>query len=167
MSEAHAIHVAPGEGDFLANPLGGGLTLKLRGADTEGRMMAFESLIEPGEGPPLHLHLTDDEVWYVLEGTFRFTAGGEMQSAAAGSFVFIPRGVAHTWQNIGAEPGRLLVILTPAGLELFFERLADAPSGSSVAELFRTHGSEAGMEIVGPPLAESHPIERRTRNPRT
>ena len=158
-ADARAIHLARDEGVTVKPPVGSALTFKVRGDETAGGLMAFESVTAPGEGPPLHVHSYQDEVWYALDGTFRFYDGHEVRDAPTGTFVFIPRGVAHTWQNVGGAPGRLLVLSTPAGLETFFERFAELPEGAfSPEEAFRTLGSEVGMDLVGPPLAESHPL---------
>ena len=77
--ELRAIHLAPGEGATVRNPVGGPLTFKLRGADTNGTLAAFESTAAPGEGPPLHVHANEEEVWYALEGTFRFKLEAEVR----------------------------------------------------------------------------------------
>ena len=58
----------------------------------------------------LHIHNSDDEIWHVLEGslTFRFRDGST--EAHAGTTVFVPAGVAHTYV---ANPGsRYLIFLT-------------------------------------------------------
>lgn len=53
-------------------PAGGPLTFKVRGTQTDGALTAFENVIAPGDGPPLHVHANDDEAWYVLDGELRF-----------------------------------------------------------------------------------------------
>jgi hypothetical protein len=53
---------------------------------------------------------------------------------------------------------RLIAIVAPAGLEVFFERFGRLPDDASVPEAFRMLGSEAGMDVVGPPLAQSDPL---------
>jgi Cupin domain len=93
----------------------------------------------------------------VIEGDLRFSLDGELHSATTGSFVFVPRRAPHCFQNIGAEPAGLLVLFTPAGIERFFDRFATFPAGRLDPESFRTAGAEAGMDVVGPPLAVSHP----------
>jgi quercetin dioxygenase-like cupin family protein len=160
MTEAdlQAIHLSPGEGDVVTNPLGGPLTFKLRGEQTNGLLAAFESVAGQGEGPPLHVHRNEDEILYVLEGTLRIKLGDDLMSAPAGSFTYIPRGTAHTWQSVGATPARLLVVFTPGAFVSFFERFAHEPAGSSAEQQFRALGGEAGMDVVGPPLARSHPL---------
>lgn len=59
----------------------------------------------------LHTHLSDDEVWHVLEGSLRFRfLDGEIE-ACAGTTVFVPAGVPHTYRV--AQPGSYLIVLTP------------------------------------------------------
>jgi quercetin dioxygenase-like cupin family protein len=152
---ARVIVVAPGDGQTVANPAGGGLTYKARSGQTGGALTAWESTAAPGEGPPLHLHVNEDELMYVLEGRLRFRLGETDHSAPAGSCVFIPRGVSHAWQNAGAGRARILFVFTPASpaLERFFERSAELPEDTRMAAAFKTLASDAGMEVVGPPLA--------------
>jgi len=147
--------MGPGEGQTVANPAGGGLTYKALSEHTGGALTAWESTAAPGEGPPLHLHVNEDELMYVLEGRLRFRLDGTDHSRPAGSFVFIPRGVPHTWQNAGEGPARILFVFTPAspGMERFFERSAELPEDTRMADAFKSLAGDAGMEVVGPPLA--------------
>jgi quercetin dioxygenase-like cupin family protein len=138
--------VVAGEGGQVLSPVGGSITHKVRGEHSGGGVSVFESRIPPGEGPPLHVHANEEEVLYVLEGTFRFQLGDEVSAAPAGSLMFVRRGVPHTWQNAGDEPGRLLITFAPAGMERFF----DLAEGDRSA--FETLGHELGMSVVGPPL---------------
>jgi quercetin dioxygenase-like cupin family protein len=147
--------VAPGGGTTVEGPVGGPLTFKARGDQTNGALTAFENVIPRGQGPPLHQHANEDEFWYVLEGALRFKLGVGMHSAPAGSFVFVPRGTPHCFHNIGERPARILVMFTPAGMERFFEQFAllHTPGPSD----FATIGTPLGMTVVGPPLAQSDP----------
>jgi quercetin dioxygenase-like cupin family protein len=149
--------LGPGEGESIQGPVGGPLTFKVRGEQTNGALTAFENTIAPGEGPPLHTHANEDEAWYVLEGKLRFRLGADMRSVPAGSFVFVPRGTPHCFQNVGAKPARILVMFTPAGMESFFDRFASLPQSADVPDAFRSIGAEVGMEVIGPPLAKSAP----------
>jgi len=159
MAEEHAraIVMGPGDGQTVANPAGGGLTYKARSGQTGGGLTGWESTAAPGEGPPLHLHVNEDEFMYVLEGGLRFTLDETDHAAPAGSFVFIPRGVPHTWQNARDGHARILFVFTPAspGMERFFERSAELPEDTRMADAFNTLASDAGMEVLGPPLARS------------
>jgi quercetin dioxygenase-like cupin family protein len=151
------IAVGPGEGPTIQGPAGGPLTFKVRGEQTGGRLTAAENVIAAGDGPPVHTHADEDEFWWVVEGRLRFLLGDEIASAQAGSFVFVPRGTPHAFQNVGDQPARLLVMFTPSGMERFFDEFARLGDGDVVPEAFSRIGREVGMEVVGPPLAVSHP----------
>jgi len=59
----------------------------------------------------LHVHQSDDEAWHVLEGSLRFKfADGEVD-AGAGTTVFVPAGVPHTYWV--TQPSRYLIVFTP------------------------------------------------------
>ena len=93
----------------------------------------------------------------MLAGSFRFRLGDELGDAPVGSFVYVPRGLPHCFQNVGESTGRMLVTFSPAGMERFFERFAEIAPGSDPGEAFKTAGAEASMSVLGPPLALSHP----------
>jgi quercetin dioxygenase-like cupin family protein len=67
----------------------------------------------PRGGIPLHRHRTEDEAWYVLEGTLRFRYGDREFDATAGSGVLLPKGTPHTFWNPGPGPARYLLIVRP------------------------------------------------------
>ena len=158
MSE-RAISVGPGKGEAFINPVGGPVTIKARGGQTGGALTVFESVPAPGEGPPFHLHRNEDEILYVLEGHLRIRLEDGLSEAPAGAFVFIPRGLPHTWQNAGEGPARALFAFAPAapGMERFFARAAEVAEGAPLAEAFAEFAADAGMEVLGPPLAQSNP----------
>ncbi len=62
---------------------------------------------------PFHVHYADDEAWYVLEGRLAFQLDNQQVEASAGTAVFAPRGVAHTYWNASPMPARYLLIMTP------------------------------------------------------
>ena len=145
----------PDDGNPLPNPVGGEITLAFGAGVTGGRMTALVTVAAPGEGPPLHTHANEDECLVVLDGTMRFRLGDDIEDAPAGSVVYVPRGAVHTWQNVGGSPARMLVLFTPSGMERFFERFASFETPGPEAFLRAADGT--GMEVVGPPLAQSHP----------
>jgi quercetin dioxygenase-like cupin family protein len=146
------IALGPGEGTTIEGPAGGPLTFKVRGEQTGGSLTAFENVIAPGDGPPLQVHASEDEAWYVIAGELRFQLGEERAAAPAGSFVFVPRGTPHGFVNAGSEPARILVLFTPSGMERFFDRFAALDAFDTSA--FREIGASVGMDVVGPPLRE-------------
>jgi mannose-6-phosphate isomerase-like protein (cupin superfamily) len=114
---------------------------------TGGAFGLFRQTIAPKSGPPVHIHRAEDEFFYVVSGEFNFKLGDRIVSAPARSIVFVPRGTAHTFQNVGTEPGVLLVGVTPGGFEkMFAERQGVDPETNRA--LMKMHN----MEVVGPPL---------------
>jgi mannose-6-phosphate isomerase-like protein (cupin superfamily) len=88
---------------------------------------------------PLHVHHSDDEAWYVLEGTMGFRVGDRTVEASAGSAVFVPRGVPHTFSNARSEPARYLLIMS-AGIARPIEELHSGVD--DIPSLFAKHDSE-------------------------
>ena len=152
MPVARPVVVPAGEGETIEGPAGGPLTFKVRGDQTGGSLTAFENVIAPDDGPPLHVHAGEDEAWYVLEGDLRYRLGSEIAGAATGAFVFVPRGTPHCFQNVGSQAARILVLFTPSGMERFFDRFAELPAFDPSA--FRAIGSQVGMDVIGPPLGQ-------------
>jgi quercetin dioxygenase-like cupin family protein len=159
---AEQIFVQAKEGGTADHPLGGAVTFKVRGQETDRSLTAFETVVGPGLGPPLHEHANEEETLYVLEGDVRFKLGDRMVSGPPGTFVFVPRGTPHTFQNVGETPARMLIHFTPSGMERFFEEFAELPAEETGPEVFRSIGAKVGMDVVGPPLAQSDPISSRT-----
>jgi len=150
--------VQSGGGPVLTTPTGDRVITKADTAATNGSLTVLEFLVAPKSGPALHTHLREDEVWYVVEGEFRFKAGDLMLHASTGGLAFGPRGTPHCFQNIGDALGRLLVITAPSGLERFFEQFAELPPGQAGAEQLAAVGHANWIEFVGPPAAVSDPL---------
>lgn len=71
-----------------------------------------------GSGPDyLHVHYSDDEAWHILEGTLTFKFSDKVVKASAGTTVFVPAGVPHSYYEANG-PTRYLIILTPRLNEL-------------------------------------------------
>lgn len=105
MSAVHALHaddqaeVIHGAGDCYR--------YLIRGSDSNGQYFVVEGVVPPGGGPPLHVQTREEEAFYILEGEVTFYADGERIVGRTGSFVHIPRGVAHRFKNEGdAADGR-------------------------------------------------------------
>jgi hypothetical protein len=93
-----------------------------------------------GSGPAMpHVHHADDEAWHVLEGTLRFSFDSRTVEVNAGSTVFVPAGVAHTYQAL--EGARYLLILTPRLRDLIAE-LQSNRDVAAQAEIYRRYQSE-------------------------
>ena len=76
-----------------------------------------------GAGSPLHVHHREDEWFYVAEGELTFWVGGRVIHASAGSFVFGPRDIPHTF-TVDSELARFLLVTEPGGFESFMRELS-------------------------------------------
>jgi mannose-6-phosphate isomerase-like protein (cupin superfamily) len=102
-------------GDFYA--------IKTPAEQTGGAYSIVEIESFPGNGPPAHVHHNEDECFYVVEGAFSVILGDRAFDIADGDFVRIPKETSHAYKNVGAIPGRILVILSPGGLERLWAEL--------------------------------------------
>jgi quercetin dioxygenase-like cupin family protein len=152
------IALQPGEGEARWF-LGLLATIKSSAETTDGRVAVIEHYAPQGAGSPLHVHRNEDEWFYVTEGELTFWVGGETIEASAGSFVYGPRNVPHTFSVTSAE-ARFLLVTEPAGFEGFLRALsvpAEAltlppPSVQPPApDLMMATAAEYNIEIVGPP----------------
>ncbi len=92
---------------------------------------------------PPHLHRSDDEAWYVLEGTLCVRVGQEVVEAHAGSSVFVPRGTLHTYWNPGPDPLRYLLVMTSNIYRMIQEIHAmHERTPSALRAVFAKYGSE-------------------------
>ena len=110
--------LGPGEGEALWFN-GGRAVLKVTAEQTEGRFAAMELLAPKGFAAPLHIHRQEDEFFVVLAGEVRVQHGDQVIEAVAGSLVYGPRGVAHSF-HVDSDEARLLLFFGPAGVEGFF-----------------------------------------------
>ena len=148
----------PAGGGHPLTVLGDAVHIKVAGRDTGNALAVWEDTVRPGGGPPPHLHEREYEDFYVLEGEFEFyREGQEPLRGTTGGYVHTPRGVVHTFKNVGAAPGRLLVIAAPAGIEGFFAEvseelgaLAGPPTPEQVAFVVST-AARYGIRIQRPP----------------
>jgi quercetin dioxygenase-like cupin family protein len=98
-------------------------TFLATGEDTEGSFTLIEGVAKRGCTPPPHIHHREDETYYVIEGQLTASVGEQLIKVTPGSAVFLPRDVAHSIV-IDSDRVRVLILLTPAGLERYFKELS-------------------------------------------
>ncbi|MEO6228592.1 MAG: cupin domain-containing protein [Ferruginibacter sp.] len=128
------------------------LDVKISGTDTDGDLAIFEQTsLSQGKGTPLHIHHFQDEIFYVIEGSYKFQVGDDKYDLTTGDSIFLPRKIAHAWTQV-SEKGKMRVTMQPAGkLENFFVTMAaldHQPGQEEIAKIF----SDNEMQVVGPPL---------------
>ncbi len=125
------------------NVLGETIEILVDGTMTGGASAVIVQTSPPGGGPPPHAHSREDEIFTALEGDFELLSNGQWIKAPIGQPIFAPRGQVHTFRNAGTTVGKIHIVLAPAGLEQFFEKLAglkipdDMPR---IGELFTEYG---------------------------
>jgi quercetin dioxygenase-like cupin family protein len=152
------IALQPGEGDARWF-LGFLVTIKSTVETTNGRVAVIEHLGTQGLGSPLHVHRNEDEWFYVLSGELTFWIDGSVTTAAAGSFVYGPRDVPHTF-TVSSDEARFLVVTEPAGFENFLLELSEPAQAHTLPpasveppalETLVATAAAYGLEILGPP----------------
>jgi quercetin dioxygenase-like cupin family protein len=128
-----------GEGDEVWFRPGERTVWMATGATTGGAMDLAEVTIEPGLNTFDHIHRGNDEALYVLDGHFRFKVGEQLVEASAGAFVFIPRGTPHSWVSVGPESGKILLTITPGGMDGFFRESGEFSARLAAAGLDWQH----------------------------
>jgi quercetin dioxygenase-like cupin family protein len=117
--EAHAIKpiIRPsGTGPAVWGP-GDLYNFLVTGKETNSAFFQFEAIVPTGGGPPPHSHSREDESFYVVSGELELMIGESTYRAKAGDFVFVPRGMIHTFKNVGDSTAVQLVTFVPAGME--------------------------------------------------
>lgn len=127
-------------------------TIKVSAADSGGAIGIVEDVVPAGDGPPMHVHHHEDEVFHVLEGTFQVWCDDRTWTAGPGAVIFLPRGVPHTFRNVGAGEGRKVITVVPGGFEGFF--VAVAERGLRIPEdmdELTALAAAYGLAFTGPP----------------
>ena len=120
----------------------------LSSLDTNGAYAIVESIAAPGCATPMHLHRNEAEQVLIIEGAYRIAVGEKVFEMSGGDSITLPRGVPHSWRNISSEPGRMVVILTPAGFEQCVQTIRNSPP-----EKLEAVAASYGCYIVGPPVS--------------
>ncbi len=109
---------------------------KADGGETQDRYSVSEWWLEPDTtGPGAHSHDAEDEVFYVVAGTMSFLVDDEWVDAVAGSFILVPAGVTHDFENRGTVRAGVLNFSTPGGFEVKMPSISEwfraNPAGST------------------------------------
>jgi mannose-6-phosphate isomerase-like protein (cupin superfamily) len=111
-----AVVVRPGEGHGVAN-----IEFLARSRDTPRFNLAIITIQPHSHGPGEHAHAEEDDSFYILEGELTFGVEGEEVVAGPGTFVLVPPGIRHTFENRGDAVVRLVNVHAPAGFDLRME----------------------------------------------
>ena len=131
---------------------------KVSGADVGKTYLAIEVHTPPDRGPELHIHLHQNELFFMLKGSIGVQCGSERTVLRAGDAFMAPANVPHAYVTLGTEPAHMLMVFDPAGdMEAFFAEYAPLigvqgePDPKKLADCYSRHG----MTVVGPPMRAS------------
>jgi quercetin dioxygenase-like cupin family protein len=150
------LHRNEGEALWMVDVLD---TIKASADQTGNSFALVETINSQGTGPPLHVHDRFDRGLYVLEGEYTVVVGDDRIVAEAGTWIFVPRKVPHTWRCDSSE-GRILALLVPGDVDGFFREVGEPVTDRSQlpqrrepnVEQLSNVAARYGMTIVGPAL---------------
>ena len=131
--------------------VGSRIRVLIGGEQSGGAFTIVDDVTPPGGGPPPHIHSREDEGFVVLEGEIEILAGDRWVRVPPGTGAFAPRGVPHTYRNVGSTPSRMVVTISPSGFENFFievDRMS--ASGPPTPEQLIELGAKYGLEFLPP-----------------
>jgi mannose-6-phosphate isomerase-like protein (cupin superfamily) len=141
------------------------VTIRVSESDGQDGVSILEHRVPFGDSPPLHIHHTEDEIFQILEGEFRFVLQDQEHRIGPGEIRLAPKGVPHTYRAESPEGGHFLTVTVHGDFERFVRALAHpapnpglpepagAPSPEAIQALAET-AARYGIEFVGPPLTE-------------
>jgi len=135
------------------------MTFLATAEDTQAMFALIEAVARKGNVPPPHIHHREEETFYVLEGEMTVSVGDRTIKATPGTLVVVPRRTVHSFV-IESEQLRVLILLTPAGMEGWFKEFSvpapamTLPPAAEVpySEIYRMLevGPQYGIEFVLP-----------------
>jgi len=147
---APTLHPVPAGEDRSGHlhPIGfSSLAFKVVPSDTSGNLLVIEHRnLLPDTGPALHLHLSQEEWFYVMEGEVRFQVGDRRLQLGPGDSVLAPHRIPHTFSATGS-PAHLLIAFTPADkMEQYFIDATAHPSLAATKDFMNRYD----MQWIGP-----------------
>ena len=125
------------------------LGCRARVLDSGGGLGLVDMIEVPaGHMPPLHLHRSEDEGFYVLAGEVSIFLPDRRIDLGPGEYALAPRGVPHAYR-VGDAPARWLITSIPGGFERFVAQVAAA--GEVTPDTLTAIAAEHDIEILGPP----------------
>jgi mannose-6-phosphate isomerase-like protein (cupin superfamily) len=112
MASGRVVVVRPGEGHKVGN-----VEFLARSLDTPRFNLALTTIQPRRTGPGAHVHESEDDAFYMLEGELVFTVAGEEVVAGPGTFLLVPPGVRHDFENRTDQAARFVNVHAPAGFD--------------------------------------------------
>ena len=126
---------------------------KVRGVDGNKTYSVIEVHTPPNRGPFLHIHPSQNELFFVFYGSIGIQCGAQRTILKAGDTFMAPANMPHAFVSLGKEESRMLNIFDPPGdMERYFSDLAAVlnqyPDEKKLTSVYANHG----IKVVGPHL---------------
>ena len=123
--------VEPNKGKHIA--VAGDINTILASKEETGGTYSFiEAKVFPGGGPVPHIQTREHEGFYIIEGQLTFDLDGQRIEAKPGAFVNVPPNVLHSFKNETNEAAKIIIVLSPAGMEHLFVEVGLESSTNTV-----------------------------------
>jgi quercetin dioxygenase-like cupin family protein len=142
------------------------VTVRVSASEGQDGVSVLEHRVPHGDSPPLHVHQTEDEIFQILDGDFRFVVDGREFRGGAGDIILAPKGKPHSYRVESAQGGHFLITTVGGDFERFVRAMSrpaerptlpeptGAPSPDAIQALTAA-AAQHGIQFVGPPLAGS------------
>lgn len=120
---------------------------------TGGQFSLIEQIIPAGFESPWHVHHSEDEAFYVIEGQMSVLTEAGSVLLQAGGFAFGPRGLPHGFRIEGDGPARILLMTTGSDFADFIAETSvpgNAPPAAPDMALLMAAAERHRIAILGP-----------------
>ena len=100
------------------------MSILISSDDSGGRFALMHGFEIRGLEPPPHIHTREDESFYLMDGKITYTVGNETFDARKGDWMFLPRGIKHSFK-VNTEQAEVLIHLSPGGFEGYFREMSE------------------------------------------
>jgi mannose-6-phosphate isomerase-like protein (cupin superfamily) len=132
--------IVTAEQALTIKPFGLDMKVLLTTEAAGGAVSVIMAWHKPGEGPRDHVHFSQEEFFFIVEGTYELTVGDQSTTVGPSTTVFIPRNVMHRFKNIGDTTACMLDWSLPGGQDHYFKAVSELVAGGGFT-------SEKVMEI--------------------
>jgi quercetin dioxygenase-like cupin family protein len=108
----NSLHVVHADEDRFSEPIAMGFStmlFKVGSNETAGGLFIIEHKNLLNAGPPLHLHVAQEEWFYVIGGRVVFEVGEQRFELGPGESVLAPRNVPHAFAGVGPDHAHMLI----------------------------------------------------------
>ncbi len=127
--------------------------IKADRALTGGRLSLIEQVIPAGFESPWHIHHSEDESFYVIEGKVTVIRNDRRMLLHAGDVAFGPRGIPHGFRIEGDGPAQILLITTGGDFADFVAETSvrsDMPPAAPDMALLAAAAERHNIAVLGP-----------------